>query len=328
MTATALPGFTVRPPSAEDAQIICDLITAFDMAHLGFSDALTPQDVLDDWHGEDPSTNARLFFAPDGMLAGYGMVGEHGSGQLWADGYVRPGYEGRGIGSAILRFSEARARELVDAAPAGARVVLANSVLLSDERAAQLFEAYGYTFIRVHYRMAIEMSAEPARPTWPEGVELRNFVPGQDEHAVFDCAEEAFADHWGHVPRRFEDWVERTQRADFDPSLWFLAADAADPNRVAGISLCRKNPDQGWLNTLAVRRPWRQRGLGTALLHHTFAEFWRRGERKVGLGVDSQNLTGALRLYESAGMRPTMRIATYEKELRPGVDLSTRELAS
>jgi mycothiol synthase len=328
MTATALPGFTVRPPTAEDAEIIRDLIAAFDMAHLGFADALTPQDVLNDWHGEDPSTNGWLFFAPDGTLAGYGMVGDQGSGQLWTDGYVRPGYEGRGIGAAILRFSEARACELVAAAPEGARVVLANSILLGDERAAQLFEAHSYTFVRVHYRMAIEMSEQPPAPAWPEGMTLRAFVRGQDERAVFDCVEEAFSDHWGHVPRQFEDWIERTRRPGFDPSLWFLAVDVTDPSRIAGVSLCRKNSDQGWLNTLAVRRPWRKRGLGTALLHHTFAEFWRRGERKVGLGVDSQNLTGALRLYEGAGMRPTMRIATYEKELRPGIDLSTRELAS
>jgi mycothiol synthase len=328
MTATAIPGFTLRPPTAEDATSIRDLITAFDMSHLGFADVLTPEDIVDDWRGVDPSTNGWLFFAPDGTLAGYGMVGDHGSGQLWADGYVRPGYEGHGIGAAILRFSEVRARELVDAAPEGARVVLANSVLLGDERAAQLFESCGYTFVRVYYRMAIAMSEQPTTPVWPEGVTLRPFMPGQDERAVFDCVEEAFADHWGHVPRQFEDWIERTHRAGFDPSLWFLAVDAADPNRIAGVSLCRKNPDQGWLNTLAVRRPWRQRGLGTTLLRHTFGEFWQRGERKVGLGVDSQNLTGALRLYEGAGMRPTMRIATYEKELRPGVDLSTRELAS
>ena len=63
----------------------------------------------------------------------------------------------------------------------------------------------------------------------------------------------------------------------------------------------------GWVGTLGVRRPWRKRGIGLALLRHSFNEFYRRGKRKVGLGVDAQNLTGALRLYESAGMQSTRR---------------------
>jgi mycothiol synthase len=328
MASTQIQGFVVRPPTHDDIPAIIELMTAFDLAHLGFADAVTPNEVADDWRNVRLESDAWLFFAPDGTLAAYGMTGDHGSGQLWSDGYVRPGFEGRGIGTAILRFAEARARERMANAPEGIRVALNSGVLLDDERAAQLFTAHGFEMTRVHWRMAIELTEEPPAPRWPEGIVLREFVPGQDERAVFDCIEEAFTDHWGHVPRRFEDWVERTSRPDFDPSLWFLAVDVDDPATIAGVSTCRQNPDQGWLGTLAVRRPWRQRGLGRALVLHTFGAFWRRGERKVGLGADSQNLTGAVRLYESVGMHPTMRIASYEKELRAGVDLSTRELVS
>jgi len=75
-----------------------------------------------------------------------------------------------------------------------------------------------------------------------------------------------------------------------------------------------------------VRRPWRRKGLGLALLLHSFGEFYRRGRRRVGLGVDAQSLTGATRLYEKAGMRVARVYNTYEKELRPGVDLSTQSV--
>jgi len=75
-----------------------------------------------------------------------------------------------------------------------------------------------------------------------------------------------------------------------------------------------------------VLRPWRRRGLALALLHHTFGEFYRRGKRRVGLGVDADSLTGALRLYEKAGMHPIRQYASFEKELRPGVELSTQTL--
>ena len=79
---------------------------------------------------------------------------------------------------------------------------------------------------------------------------------------------------------------------------------------------------------LSVRRPWRRKGLGMALLYHSFGEFYRRGTRKVGLDVDSQNLTGATRLYERVGMRVNRQYDSYEKELRPGIELSTQSLSS
>ena len=75
-----------------------------------------------------------------------------------------------------------------------------------------------------------------------------------------------------------------------------------------------------------MRREYRQRGLGHAFLQHSFADFYRRGKRKVGLGVDAYNLTGALRLYERAGMHVARVNITFEKELRAGVDLSTQSI--
>jgi ribosomal protein S18 acetylase RimI-like enzyme len=77
---------------------------------------------------------------------------------------------------------------------------------------------------------------------------------------------------------------------------------------------------------LGVRRPWRKRGLGLALLHHAFGEFYRRGKRKAGLGVDAKNLTGAMRLYEKAGMHIHKQIDLFEKELRPGKEISVQSL--
>jgi mycothiol synthase len=87
-----------------------------------------------------------------------------------------------------------------------------------------------------------------------------------------------------------------------------------------------EDPEMGWLFGLGVRRPWRRRGLALALLHHCFGELYRRGRRKVSLGVDAQNLTGATRLYERAGMHIQRQHHQYEQELRPGRDLSTQSL--
>jgi len=77
----------------------------------------------------------------------------------------------------------------------------------------------------------------------------------------------------------------------------------------------------GWVGTLGVRKPWRKSGLGLALLQHTFGEFYRRGMKTVGLGVDASNKTGATHLYQRAGMHIVSEFITFEKEIRPGRDL-------
>jgi ribosomal protein S18 acetylase RimI-like enzyme len=172
--------------------------------------------------------------------------------------------------------------------------------------------------------MAIEMNEAPPLPQWPEGLLVRTLLPGQDERAVFEAEEEAFKDHWGHIPRKFEEWEHwMVKRENFDAGLWFLAYDG---DELAGISLCHNENDAGWVDILAVRRPWRHRGLGMALLLHSFGACYKRGTRTVFLGVDSQNLTGATRLYMRAGMHVVSQYDTYQKELRPGIDISTEAI--
>jgi ribosomal protein S18 acetylase RimI-like enzyme len=151
---------------------------------------------------------------------------------------------------------------------------------------------------------------------------------------VYRADNEAFRDHFGFVEAPFEEGFARfkhfmTDYEGFDPTLWFLAMDGRSAE-IAGFSLCRPNsyedPDLGFVNVLGVRRPWRKRGLGLALLHHSFGEFYRRGKRKAGLGVDAENLTGALRLYEKAGMHIHTAFDLYAKEIRPGREISVESL--
>jgi mycothiol synthase len=188
-------------------------------------------------------------------------------------------------------------------------------------RYSSFVRARGYEPKRHFWRMRIDMGDEPpAAPVWPDGITVRTHVPVADDRAVFEACEDSFSDHWGHVPNTFEWWMKRTQGETFDPSLWFLAL-AGD--EIAGISLCTNFLEIGWVSTLGVRRPWRGRGLGEALLRYSFREFHRRGRRTVALGVDAQSLTGATRLYERAGMYVDRVYELSTKILRDGADLST-----
>jgi ribosomal protein S18 acetylase RimI-like enzyme len=198
--------------------------------------------------------------------------------------------------------------------------------------ARQLFLDQGLTLIRHFWRMVIELEDEPAAPQIPAGIHIRPMRRNEEERRVIQAMRDSFKDHWGYIEGPFEDEYERWMHflngtPDFDPDLWLMALDG---NQVAGISLNWKfipgEPDLGWVGTLGVLRPWRKRGLGLALLQQSFLELYRRGQRKVGLGVDASSLTNATRLYEKAGMRsdPRFQMEMYELELRPGVDLSTQ----
>jgi GNAT superfamily N-acetyltransferase len=186
--------------------------------------------------------------------------------------------------------------------------------------------------------MQISMEAQPPEPVLPEGIAICTLadLPGTAQErlwAVIHAERDIFRDHWSYVEmplqKEYDEWWHWIDHdPDHDPALWFLAMHG---DEVVGVSLCQpkmaEDYDMSYVMSLGVRRPWRRKGVALALLHHTFGEFYRRGKTKVALDVDAQSLTGATRLYETAGMRMARQSAVYEKELRPGVNLSTQSLS-
>ena len=327
-------GYQDRPANMDDLEAAVALFNACSRDELGV-DTATVEDNRLEWltPGFDLSRDTRLVIAPHGQLVGYCEVWDQGdphvSTQVW--GRVHPDFTRQGIGSYLLTWAETRSRECLLQAPAQARCVMLGFTMTRNRDAGNLFLENGFQFIRHSLRMRIEMESPPPQPVWPSGVTVHTLVVDQDERSTYQAVREAFKDHWGHVERPFDEGFARWQhfwknREDFDPTLMFLAV-AGD--QVAGISLCEPkvddDPEMGWVGTLGVLRPWRRQGLGTALLLHSFGEFYRRGISKAGLGVDAESLTGATRLYTNAGMHsePSKQWSLYEKELRPGVELRT-----
>jgi mycothiol synthase len=328
-------GYKERPARIEDADRAVALFNACSKKLIGE----TPHDVDEqrvEWRTPrfNLETDTRVVLAPDGAIVGYGEVWDveepHVSIHSW--GRVHPDHCSRGIGGALVGWQEARAREAIPNAPADARVALHHGVWQQDERAHRLLEAHGFKLVRHFWRMVIEMDGPPREPAWPEGITVRTFDPAVDLEATVRSVRDAFQDHWGHVDTPFdqelrfwEHWI--SEEKDFDPSIWYLAVERG---QIVGTSLCwpkrHEDPEMGWINVLGVCRGWRRQGIALALLHHSFGAFYRRGKRKVGLGVDAASLTGATRVYERAGMRPVRQSDAYEKELRPGRDLSRRTL--
>lgn len=327
-------GYWSRPATMDDLEAAVEMFNIAARWIVG-TDKFILQEVGNDWQtpGFNLDTDSLIVFSPDGTVAGFYEVWDlepHVSIDCW--GRVHPEHSNRGLGSYLLEWSQKRAIQAVSKAPPFARVSMECSSICLNQAAQDLFKHAGMQLVRHWLRMVVDLDNSPPVPRYPEGIEVRTLVVDQDEWQLTIAMVEAFRDHWGFVESPMEDEHERwlhlvKNNKDFDPSLCFLAWDG---DQLAGASLCwpqsHDDPEMGWVDELAVRRPWRRRGLGLALLQHSFGEFYQRKKLRVGLGVDAESLTGALRLYEKADMHsvPERQYVTYEKELRPGMDLRSR----
>jgi len=319
---TLSKNLTLRHAGWTDLEAVAQLIYDVCEADGDTTVANTPEELRNWWgtEGFNIETDAFVVEAQDGRLAGYEeLFNENAHVHLNADGYVHPKFKGLGVGTSLLHAAEVRAGEHIPLAAPDLRVFIRVSTDSKDETGNAMFAHEGYSVIRHHWRMEIKLDKAPPAAILSDGIELRPFIREQHDRLVWEADNEAFRDHWGSHESTFEEWQHRKfGKSDFDPSLWMIAWDG---DQIAGYSQNRFRMGIGWIGTLGVRRPWRKKGLGLALLQHSFGEFHKRGMNTIGLGVDASNPTGATRLYHRAGMYVASEFVTYEKELRPGQNL-------
>lgn len=252
----------------------------------------------------------RVALDEDGRLTGYADLGAHPDPKYWLDLRV-PMSSDDETRDALIRWGEERARER----SGGEKGALVRSFAYEPDKPEKTtLERHGYDLIRHSYRMRIDFDDDPPQPEWPEGVSVRP-ASEVDLETAYETQMETFEDSWEHTREPYEEWSHWMIEEDLDLSLWFVAEEHGE---VAGVALTKPHEAEeglGWVRVLGVRRPWRRRGLGRAILLHVFQEYRRRGFHGVGLGVDAESLTGANRLYENAGMRVFRRSDIYEKAL-------------
>jgi mycothiol synthase len=319
--AAPLPeGYRYRRARRSDLAAVARMMRAEEIALIGESD-VTEGELLADWQLPRLSLerDAWLIETPGGRTAGYAWVwDEKPHAELFADFNVDPDDPHRRVVSThLLAQIEARSREHHTEA-GGARVLLGIPAREGHGEKLDLLAEHGFTETRRLHRMRIDLREGSVPPAWPDGIEVREFRRGRDEGAVHQALQEAFAEHFRFVPLGLDEWERHVfAHTGLDTRLWILAWDGAE---VAGACLAFDNPDRGYVDDLSVREPWRGRGLGLALLLEAFARLEARGQTEVVLGVDSQNASGAVALYERAGMRVDSVRLFMEKEVDPGED--------
>ena len=305
-------GFRSRPAAIDDAGAVADVIVASQESY--GSDTGTTADVVRYfWSTVNLETQSIIVETPDGEIVATAEIDNHDFRSISVYGQVHPDYRGRGIGSYIVAWAERWMRDRIDHAPADTPVTVQQLISSRNEPARRLLEGAGYAPVRTTLTMGIDLTNQPAPPDWPEGVSRDPFVPDRDEREVYEAVEETFEDVWGRNRNSFQRFLTNRPNRRAEADIWVIAR---VNDEIVGISLGKVVGETGWIDNVGVRRRWRRRGIGLALLHETFGAYHRRGVRDVRLKVDATSLTGATRLYERAGMSLIEKDVLMQKALR------------
>jgi mycothiol synthase len=324
---SAPAGVTLRPYAGDsDIDAFVRIFTAANEAD--DVDERVSREALAHWIGHatphfDPERDVMVAVA-GGEPVGYGWTAwvdtTDGLRDYLTRGHVHPDWRRRGVGSAILSHNEARLREIA----AGQETDRPRNYLgfAPDRRtgAVALLTGAGYRPVRYFFDMLRPTLDDITVPPMPDGLEIRPVAGREQLRRLYDADAEAFADHWGGFDssdERFEEWLSDPE---LDPEQYVVAWDG---DEIAGavVNVINEhenrelNRARGLLDAVFVRRRWRGRGLAAALVARSLMLLRERGMTSAWLGVDADNPTGALRLYENAGFGVHIRSAGYRKPM-------------
>jgi GNAT superfamily N-acetyltransferase len=273
------------------------------------------EEVAEEWSDLDLDRDVLLIETASGELVASMTVFPRGGGVYDASGYVHPQHQQQGLGGYIVDWAERRA--LLDAAELGEDGILLvrDWISMSNQPAVELMQDRGYEQVKRFSRMQIELDSPPEPPVFPTGIELLELDLDRDLEGIYNVVDDSFSEHWSGSPRTFDSWKKYALSVGFEPSLW--SQPVRDGERV-GIAIGRNLSGLGWIQWVGVLKEERGQGLGVALMRHQFQQFWKLGITSIGLGVDSENTTGALGLYQKVGMRMTKSHGAFEKKLPVG----------
>jgi len=261
------------------------------------------------------ATDTRLA-TQDGELAGYAytyhLPSEVREERLFVFGLVAPEHRRKGVGTALMTWAIARGEEQLRSTGRALPLYLRVDAFDHVESAHRLFASLGMDVVRYHDELIRPLADLPPTPADPVGVRI---IPWPDDRGeeIRLVKNEAFADHWGSTPTSAHHWDQMTHGPGARLDLSFVAVDGE--GRVVAHCLNKRWPADdeitgrrdGWIDSLGTLRHHRGTGVASALIAHSLHAFAAAGLDHAMIGVDSENPTGAARLYRSLGFRPESR---------------------
>jgi mycothiol synthase len=262
--------------------------------------------------------------AVGGQMVGYGWVDwvqtTDGKREYRTRGHVDPARRRQGVGSTILAHNEARLLEIAAGQPDDLPRVFGAYAPERRVGAVALLTGAGYQPVRYFFDMVRPTLDDIQLPQLPEGMEIRPVDDLDGYRRLFAADTEAFMDHWGGFDSSEASFQQWLNEPNFDPTLYLVAWDG---DEIAGAVINSIDPEEnealdrhrGLLDSVFVRRLWRRRGLAGALVGRSLTLLRERGMTSAWLGVDADNPTGALGVYERAGFEVHLRSSAYHKPM-------------
>jgi GNAT superfamily N-acetyltransferase len=325
--------FQIRPVRMDDAQAVADLFNHCSQEIIQ-KDEFEAGELTAGWKSEslELDKDTLMVWDQETLIAYadvWGILPPFVRVNTWVR--VHPAYKNQGIGWVLNHWVEERAREYTQKAEENLQTFTVNYMNIKDQASIQLLIDLGAKPVRYSFVMEGDLTEEISVPILPENVTIRPIEPAEYKKAYL-LKEEAFEDHWGHIGTTEEEGLrefesEHLQDPNYDRDLWFIAEVNGEwVGMIFGNKSTPFGPDYGWVSILGVRREWRHKRIGKALMLQLFQKIQEKGSKKVGLSVDSDSLTGATQLYESVGMHVTEQYVRMEKILREGIDLRVHNL--
>lgn len=285
---------------------------------------ITPVEEIEEYAddpGLDLGADGRLVYLDD-QLVGYATVHMPPAGDSLARAFVmggvHPSFRRQGIGTEVLSWQIGRAKEKLMTTTSDEKVVRTHSYL-HEQSAIELYERNGFEVVR-YFTELMQPLGEVKKIVEPAGIEI---APWSDERSeeVRQLFNLAFQDHWGSTPRTVESWKHHLAGFAARTDLSF---NALANGQLVGSSLNFHYPGDkevtgrldGWIGTLGTHPDFRRRGIASTLIHRSMQAFREAGLDHALIGVDSESLTGANRLYESLGFVPLHRMVQHQLKER------------
>ncbi len=323
----------LRNYKPQDLQALVDLINAADVAdQTEYGTSVEEMRLELSIPDLDPERN--VFVADSGsMLTGFAalhIVKEDEANGFRSQMVVHPAHRGHGLEDELLRRLYGRAQGRLSECK-GNSVYFDSVADIRQQETIAALQRFGMHEIRRFWTMVCPSLEDlPPSSALPAGLQVRPYRLHDDDAVVNEACNEAFRDHWGHADVPPDVWLLYITQPAFRPELSILAENPVD-KQIAGMCLVIVNEQEnkrlgrqrGWIDILAVRRQYRHLGLGTALILEGMRQLYRAGCTQAVLGCDSENLTGATRIYERVGFHVDKTRVSFRKLLRDGTSEPT-----
>ena len=324
----SIPGITFRHTIADDDYAAMVAVRVLSAPHDGIDPRSsrehlpTEASLRDNFPANEAGENPDLLL----VEAGERVVGNAHTAWRWIEstgthvhlhlGYLLPEFRGRGIGSAMLSWSERRIRDLAAADGSLDHAVFATNASTTESESTALIVDNGYREVRRLTDMAATVAPMSPR-NLPPGVETRPVTPAH-YRPIYAALKDSQRGTPLSTPENDGDYDsflgEFVRTGGYDPALWHIAWSR---DEVVGLIITLIAGDVGHVTEVGVRQAWWRRGIAASLLTAAMETLALRGIHHARLFTNAANPRGARTLYERFGFAEVKQHVLYRKLLTP-----------